>query len=167
MRREPRVKIDRSHAAHSAYHLVHHAPRFIKKRHFHAPRRMGQPLAIKGLPRPRGDQCTPRCYERTRTAGTSLLRDGTCHFSPPAVFRQPSFLASYMQCCQPIRPRARFRQFIQVPRVDLIQIEQVQFNRSIRPRSAAKVAAQINRRHNHGESKIILMLAKQANPTRC
>ena len=166
MRRERRMKIDRSHAAHGAHHLVHHAPGLIKKSHFHAPRCMGHPLAIKGLPRPRGDQCTPRCCERTRTAGTGLLRDGTCHFCPPSVFRQPPFLASDVQRCQPIRAGPRFRQFIQAPCMDLVQIKQVQFNGSIRPRSAANVAAQINRRRHHGESKIILMLAKQANPAR-
>ena len=122
LRRERRMKIDRSHPAHGTHYLVHHAPRFIKKRHFHAPCRMGHPFLIKRLPSPRGDQCTPRCRERTRTARTGLLRNSARHFCPPSVFRQPTLFSGDVKCRQPIRTGAGFRQCIQVPYVDFVHI---------------------------------------------
>ena len=161
------MEINRSNTAHGTHHLVHHASGLIKKGNFYTPSCMRHPFVIESLSCPSSNQCAPCSCERTRTASTGLLRNGTCHFRTPSAFRKPTLLLSHVQRRQPVLPRVGPGQFIKVPRVDLIQIQKVQFNGLIRPRRAAQLAAQVNGGRSHGQPKIVLMFAKQANSARC
>ena len=155
-------EIDRSHAAHGTHHLSIMPPGSSKNA---LPRATshGPPIPIEAFP--------VRVAINAHHAAVSaleLLAPACCGMALVASARHPFSgnrpLASDVQRRQPIRAgpvRAMH------PSSVWTSSKSSRCNSTVRSeREPANVAAQINRRRHHGESKIILMLAKQANPAR-